>query len=389
MGLKIRKILILTQPLETNYGGLLQAFALQKTIKRIFAEKGKDVVVETDEHTSPIKPSFIKRIIYFCYRFYRGYVKGEYMYKKNLFNNNLQLTYLLPILTQNTKRFVEKHINTTQFFKGKTPIKNKIKEYDTYIVGSDQIFRPKFVTDIRTYFLDFIKEYDCIKIAYAASFGIDNEGEFSKRELCDCKNLAKKFKAISVREYSGVDICKRCFGVDAQCVLDPTMLLTQADYEIVIDEDVSDKTKGKIAYYFLDETDQKLSMLNQLKSILDLDAETLNVKQKLTPNIKDYTNCIFPSVSEWLSGIRNCEYVITDSFHGMVFSIIFKKNFYVLSNEHRGNERVDSLVNILGLQDRLVRNIDDIKVQNIDYSKVYTKLTEQKVKSIEFLKNNL
>ncbi|MCQ2326569.1 MAG: polysaccharide pyruvyl transferase family protein [Bacteroidales bacterium] len=381
--------MILTQPLETNYGGLLQAFALQKTIKKLFAVRGEDVIVETDEHTSPIKPNFIKRFVYFFYRFYKGYIKGECLYRNNLFNDNIQLTYLLPILTQNTKRFVEKHINTTQFFIGKNPIKNKIKEYDTYIVGSDQVFRPMFVTDIRTYFFDFLKEYDCIKIAYAASFGIDNESEFSKRELNDCKYLSKKFNAISVRESSGVGICKRCFGVDAQCVLDPTMLLTQADYETIIDENVSNKTIGKIAYYFLDETDKKLSILNQLKSILGLDAETLKGNQKITPNIKDYTNCIFPSVPEWLSGIRDCEYVITDSFHGMVVSIIFKKNFYVLNNEHRGNERIESLINILGLQDRLVRNIDDIKVKNIDYSKVYTKLIDQKAKSIEFLKKNL
>lgn len=385
----MRKILILTQPLGTNYGGLLQTFALQKTIKRLFAEKGKDVIVETDEHTSPVKENILKKNILFFYRLYKGYVKNEYLYRKNLFNDNIYLTKVLPILSQNTSKFVKENISTTQFFSNKYPNKSKIDEYDTYIVGSDQVFRPTLVDDIRIYFLDFLKGKDVVKIAYAASFGLEDEREFSSKDIEDCKILVSNFTAISLRETSGVDICKRCFNIDSECVLDPTMLLTKEDYESVIEEGSSRKTVGKIAYYLLDENVKKITLLKYLEQKTSLSSVSINSKEKPNSKTIDYTNCIYPSVSDWLSGIRDCEYVITDSFHGMVFSIIFKKNFYVIYNEGRGNARIDSLTKILGLEDRVVQRESQILVEDIDYTRVYDILNCNKQNSLTFLKTNL
>ena len=105
-------------------------------------------------------------------------------------------------------------------------------EYDAYVVGSDQVWRPNYNPFMKAMFLGITEREDVKRIAYAASFGT-SKWEFSPQMTSECAVLAKKFDMITVREKSGVDLCREYFGVEATWVLDPTMLLNREDYEKV------------------------------------------------------------------------------------------------------------------------------------------------------------
>ena len=144
--------------------------------------------------------------------------------------------------------------------------------------------------------------------------------------------------------------------------------------------------------YVLDKTPEKSAIINSVKEKLNL--RTLEVMQEepLTLETKDISKCIYPSVSKWLSGFRDASFVVTDSFHGTVFSIIFNKPFICIGNQMRGLTRFTSLLKIFGLENRLIFSQKDFSeklLENIDYEKVNSIKQQWQSKSIEFLKENL
>ncbi len=379
------KILILTQPLHTNYGGLMQAYALQ----RVLIEMGHDV------YTDKPKPIFIslrsKLSIWIPIRFVLKYL---------LFRN---VEYIIPfslskkqhkIITQNTERFVFENIKTIDFFEGKKkPKKSKIDLFDAYVVGSDQVWRPIYSLNIYSYFLDFVNYSNVKKIAYAASFGVDN-WEYDDKTTNKCKSLISDFHSISVREYSGVDLCKNYLNVNADLVLDPTMLLKKQDYLQLINVENVNKISGDLMYYILDNNDSKKEVLNTISSLLQYESfnsmPVENVK-KIYKN--DLDLCIYPSPTSWIYCFNNAKFVVTDSFHGVVFSIIFNVPFIAIANKERGLTRFLTLLKQFGLENRLVESIDEVNreliLSKIDFDDVNTKLNVLQKKSLNFIFNSL
>ncbi|MBQ9254556.1 MAG: polysaccharide pyruvyl transferase family protein [Bacteroidales bacterium] len=250
------------------------------------------------------------------------------------------------------------------------------------------MFRPAYAENIRQSYLDFLQDKQVTRVSYAASFGCKDEREYTKKELEDCSLLAKKFDAISVRETSAIDICKRCFSIDSLVMPDPTFLLNKQDYEKLIEDKETSKYKGKIGYYFLEDTKQNFTLLHSLQQTTNLDIERIGQKQKSTPQTKDYTDCIFPSISEFFAGFRDSEYIITDSYHGMIFSIIFHKQFFIIDKKNVNIERIKHLLDIFPLKERFIdssQEIDKYTSLLIDYETIDKQIEKMKREGKNFL----
>jgi len=252
------------------------------------------------------------------------------------------------------------------------------KYYDNFIVGSDQVWRWTIIKykDYRTYFLNFVEKYKK-KIACAASFGLDHWiGE--KNVTREIKGYIKRFDAISVREKSGVNVLKNTFGVKSKQIFDPVFYLNRKEWEELFENKSNINLNKSCWIYMLFKTDK---IADQINDIL----KGMNIKQFW---IKKGNTTIY----DFLKSIRTSEKIITDSFHGTCFSIIFHKDFLCLAKKGRFDERMLSLLTELGLIDRLIYDLNEVnwyKLLPIDYEKV-DKIIEQKRKEgFDFLLENL
>lgn len=360
------KIGILTQPLHNNYGGLLQNYALQQVLKGMGHE------VETVDWLSASTGSFKEWL---------------WRWKDTLLSIVLKDRnkphYVLSdkekeIISRNTHRFIERHISVCPSTVKKKEEFFSIDEtykYQAYVVGSDQVWRPIYNPFQKAMFLDFVVRHDVKRIAYAASFGT-SAWEFSPQMTEMCAQLAKQFDLITVREKSGVDLCREHLGVEATHVMDPTMLLNREDYEKVVIAENEPKSAGTLFHYILDPNGEKKKLIDRLAAEQGLHPFTImpkcqaenRTKWDVKHRIKD---CVFPSVTSWLRGFMDAEMVVVDSFHGAVFSIIFNKPFWVIANAERGNARFDSLLEQFGLENRMIKSGQEVSWNKIiDWTKV-------------------
>lgn len=358
------KIGIVTQPLSGNYGGILQNYALQQTLIKLghapyTFDLGKYTWIEWI--ISTIK-SIIKKIIGRPYRFI------ENPYKRRRREEIL-------------RNFVKRYINliSPRDFR---PNSSKIQEYnlEVLIVGSDQVWRPCYNRCIEDMYLGFTNNPSIIKIAYAASFGTE-EWEYTDAKTSICKELAQRFNAISVRERSGVNLCEKYLGVNAVHLVDPTMLLTAEDYKKLASNIPESKTQYLFAY-ILDQTENKIKYAKKVATELNLDIIIKGADTQLSPD---------DSIEKWLANFRDAKYVITDSFHGSVFSIIFNKSFSAIGNKSRGMSRFNSLLSMYELDNRLI-DVEDGDTQfnqDIDWSIVNTKISQYREQAFRFLTDNL
>lgn len=370
-----KTIAILTQPLGSNYGGIIQNYALQKVL--------------TD---NGYKPETINRTAGKESTNFLSF-KIELAYKlKNLEGIPIDSVYTRRRVLQHTYSFMKKYIKMTKVLDTNEKLEEYFKAnmYDAYIVGSDQTWRPEYSPNIYTYYLDFLKDNKAKRIAYASSFGTD-EWEYTYEQQQICAPLAQQFDAISVREDSGIDLCKNYLNAKASLVLDPTLLLSADDYSALID---SPKVDKGLFTYVLDKSSSKEDFIRNCSEKLQLSVTRNQAKYSLygdeSKQINDY---MLPPLEGWLQGFRDAEFVITDSFHGTVFSIINHKPFIALVNKKRGASRFTSLLTQLGLLDRLVYDVNDFDVsllnKPIDYAQVNQKLEILKASSLQFLLNTL
>jgi len=376
------KIGILTQPLQTNYGGLLQAYALQIVLKKM----GHDVLTIDVQKRDP---SFIIKGLSIIKRFIRSVSNSNTVIRAWPTKKEKK------IIGQHTSRFIKENIaTTTQMFSIKYNSHIKNYKFEAYIVGSDQVWRPSYSISILDYFFNFLNKDDKAKrIAYAASFGND-DWEFSIKETDDVKELIKRFDFISVREDSAVNICNEYLKVDAEWVLDPTMLLLKDEYIALIEKDNISKSKGELMCYILDGSHEKDKIIQGISKKLSLKLNSVIAEAKFSDVGKSgIDKCIFPPITEWLRGFLDSKFVITDSFHGTVFSIIFNKPFITIANTERGITRFTSLLKMFELEDRLIttdKEFDFNKLnQKIDYLKVNRILEKEKKRALVLLKNSI
>ncbi len=353
---------IVTQPLEMNYGGILQNWALQQALKRL----GHDPIT-IDAYQRYSTPHFIFNVLKGQWRRMRG---KWYMRPRR---------YHGATRSEITGRFIERNIITTRVMWDYK--RSVVRRYgmEALVVGSDQVWRSVYnASHLADMYLRFAEGLPLRRVAYAASFGVD-KWEYTPEQTAECAALARQFDAVSVREESGVALCRDHLGVEAQSVLDPTLLLRADDYRPIIDATpVADKPY--LAVYCLDKTPAKEAFFDRLAQERGLEVQyfTTGWNSRLT-------------VEQWLSTFSNATMVVTDSFHGTVFSILFGKEFYTLCNPHRGNTRITGLLEMLGLEKRLVSDTEPVEPcgRAIDWAEVNNRLGVRREKSLDFLARSL
>lgn len=359
-----------------SHGSILQTYALTRTLEGM----GHEVTIIDRQ-----RPITLNDYNVCMRRVVKGLLKGQFSW------HDFYLGSFSQYMMKKLNVFIDKELrHQTITLTSDIKLKKIGKgDYDAYIVGSDQTWRPRYVYNIYNYYLDFVpQERDVKRVAYAVSFG-SSEWEYSEAEERRCKELVRLFNGVSVREDDAVKTCKNHFDINAQHVLDPTMLLTADAYYKIIGK--KDAVKEKyVGYNYLDFTDEKMKMVSRISEALELPARQINsMTENPTAKVKDK---VAPSIEEWMGGIANSEFVIVDSFHATVFAIIFHKNFVTVGNERRGLARFTSLLRMFGLEDRLVLG-DELNMKqlenNIDWGKVERKMDEMRYSSKAYLRNQL
>ena len=374
------KIGIITQPLHTNYGGLLQNYALQQVLKKL----GHDVITLDQIEQLPVSRL---RIIASIIKIFILKMVGKGKKLKYPFQLDENKRAYISIHTQ---YFVDKYINHTPAMYKNDDFRSFCVNngIDVMITGSDQVWRPRYNNNIYRSFFDFAEKLDIKRYSYAASFGVDC-WEFTEEQTSKCKKLIESFDAISVREESGIDLCKTYFNRDAEHVLDPTMLLDKEDYEALVNGENEPISYGNLFTYVLDESEEKTNIIEKVAKSLDLVPFKVMPKYRVNKKtIKQIDNCVFPPVTRWLRAFMDAKFVVCDSFHGAVFSIIFNKPFLIIVNKRRGLTRFYSLLKMYGLEDRIITdNEDNLSVinKNIDWESVNSILNSMRNKSYTYL----
>lgn len=361
------KIALLNLPFDNNYGGNLQRYALMTVLQRM----GHDV-----EHI------FLR----ICYKLPWYKVPRELplrLIKKYILRRDIDVFWerkynvLGNELADKALPFYKKYIKHTAIITDKSEIASICANtYDAYVVGSDQVWREDMTCQlgIENYFLGFVNDLSVKKIAYAVSLG-SSSAKFSSKHLPRLSALYGKFTGVSYREISAKSIFER-YGwchPKPELVLDPTLLLSAEDYDVLFKENVvCDYTSGKTYCYILDQ--------NELVQQTIMEMSKRNNNECIIEGIADKDN--YTSIPQWIFNIRNASLIITDSYHGTVFSIIYHKPFVFLGNERRGNARVESLFSTLCI------NYDGLNPV-ICGKHVYQRIEYMKKKSILFLGNNL
>ena len=360
------KVGIVTQPLEMNYGGLLQNWALQQALRRL----GHDPITidAFERYSTPHYLYNCLQSVITCLR------RGKKI--------SLPKRYRGSLRRPMTGEFVEEHIAKTHVMWDYK--RSVVKRYhlDALVVGSDQVWRAHYNgAHLEDMYLRFAEGLPLRRVAYAASFGVD-DWEYTAAQTAACAALARQMDAISVREASGIALCRDHLGVDAQCVLDPTMLLQPADYESIIQKELA-QAKDEPPYlgvYCLDVTPAKRAFF-----------ERLAADRGLTVRYFAGGWYAAETVQQWLLMFSQASMLVTDSFHGTVFSILFGKEFYTLGNPKRGNTRIMGLLEQFGLEQHLVSDIDPVEPEHhvIDWADVNSRLEEKRRESMSFLEQAL
>ena len=370
------KIAIVTLPLHTNYGGLLQAYALKHCLEGM----GHEATVLDRKVKMPLPAAWKAPFIYI----------KRLLQAKPLAEVFRELRYRrdYPVFAAKVQRFTDEHINP-RLIDGLRDIKEG--EYDAFIVGSDQVWRPLYFGRIEDAFLEFTKDWDVVRMSYAASFGTDNL-EYEYETIQRCTALLERFDAVSVRESSAVTMCEEWLDCDrAVHVLDPVMLLGAESYRTLASSASSHPCEGKVATYILDRTSEKQTVVDFMARVSGCEVADLSVRSDMRLPASER---VVPPIEDWLAGFMDARCVVTDSFHGCVLSILFHKPFVAVGNSRRGMARLESLLAMFGLDMRLVQGIDpeddgEFFLSDPDWAAVDAVLENERIKSVSFLREGL
>lgn len=366
------RIAIVTLQLHTNYGGVLQAFALQRTLEKM----GNVVEIIQMEDILP-EPEGLAALRKILTRTSRRYVLGQ---KNAEPMRERRVNREFATVGAEFVRFFDKYLNIRRISSFREILPS---DYDAFVVGSDQVWRPVYNGGLLHSYLDFTWDdmgrtgkaegWDVRRVAYAVSFGCD-VWEYTGRQTAAAGRLAHRFDALSFREMSGVENARKYLEASSVAVLDPTLLLGPEEYLDLVGKSAdgnaaadvtpasadsfpgtpaSGSGKGYVFEYILDgEAADGVEIANAATA-----AGYLETRRFLRADPRgrgDVSGRVQPSVESWIEGIAGASAVITDSFHACVFAVIFHKPFIVVGNRKRGLSRVQWLLGQLGLDCCLV-----------------------------------
>lgn len=356
--IKKKKIGLLNLPVDNNFGGHLQRYALMDVLR----SQGVDVVHLNCRPINSFKSVYkvVRCFIIEFARFFKGFITRKYDWH--------DLRYLKYFLRRDpkTERFYEKYVEHTKRIYSKKELVLYL-DYDAYLVGSDQVWRASMVNyeyGIDTYFFDYIPKTK-LRYAYGVSLGTQT-GDYSDKEIKRLSALYCAFEMVSVRETQAKSIFDDYGWSEplAIKVLDPTMLLDKEHYRNLVKNIYTKKSPGNLFCYILDETEEKRSKIEEIAAQKQLNPFYISLK----------TNC---SVEQWLRSFMDAKFIVTDSYHGLVFSLIFNKPLYLMYNKQRGNARFESLLDLLGISG---------EETVFDWNAINAHIYQEKIKSLECIK---
>ena len=343
-----------------NYGSMFQYFALQKQLESMGYEPyWLRYTLPSDNHDNKFK-LLIKKCL-----FYKTNKRTSSALKK-------------------MHDFVEKNCSlSNNIYSDFDELKNNCPEADIYLTGSDQVWGG----ELKANYLLFVP-FSAPKIAYAASFG---KAEISPEKANIIKPWLERFDFISVREKSAVDICKQ-MGIKAELVLDPTLFLNMNDYPA---ESLEKKHLANYIFgYFLNIKDKNSLPIDNIEKSFQINNQKLicaggvSALERFYPKVK----VGYYSPQEWLGMYRDADGIVTNTFHGVVFSIIFKKQFVVFlqkGHSEKQNERIMSVLKLFDLIDRIYDeecNLFEKMNQPINWENIEKKYYTEKARSLTYLK---
>ena len=296
---------------------------------------------------------------------------------------------------QFTVRFLSKYFRV-----GKAREYHKMYEFnqfcDCFMLGSDQMWTGNTTNLVGyTFFLDFVDKSKK-KIAFATSFG-HSDFYASEEVLATAGDYLRRFDAVSVREKSGIGICRDRFGVNAEQVIDPVFMCPAEQYDRLTENVHLPVPKKYLLCYILDPTPEKEAAARAI-------AEHEGLKILAVMGLKEYQSTkdwwnvgtVLPQITteEFLYYVKNCSYLLTDSHHGTCFAIIYKKPYAAVVNANRGVPRFETVADALDLRDRLFYNALDIcnserAYAAIDYAHVAEQIKKENDRAFQWLENAL
>ncbi|MCI7748100.1 MAG: polysaccharide pyruvyl transferase family protein [Paraprevotella sp.] len=387
------KLAIVTQPLFDNYGGILQCYALQTVLQRM----GHEVVVLN--RRGPKERLSLWLFLLRCVSVIKCIIRRYILGQKQWAIIKPWATWYVPDKRQRKtsahrkflRQFIYEHFHQSSPLTSTDDMARWANTHpcDAFVVGSDQVWRGAYNADVTESFCSFLPDTDPRRrIVYAASFGTEYV-DISPEKLPECRRLAQFFSAVSIREQSAIRLAKEALGIEPQWVLDPTMLLTADDYRSLWQHEES-QWEG-ITTYVLDASEEKSQIQHDVAQTLSLPVNAL----MLPPIDQDGKPVDMIPVEAWLKAFAQASFVITDSFHGCVFSIIHRKPFIAIANRERGIDRFTSLLGYFGLMDRLIFSLEEYQQKRsslltpIDYVPIVQKHEEARTASLTFLREAL
>lgn len=372
----------------TNYGQLLQAYALQQKIDSLGYDteiikyhSGKDKGIKFSFAAAYVTVHTALKII------------NKKLVKRKRNDERIDVSHKTNIVERNkvSSIFRDNFFHDIVKINGYTKLVKKSEKYKAVVVGSDQVWLPEIaVTNFYT--LRFAQE-NVKRISYATSMGVSSYPKYLQKSAAE---YWRKIDYISVRENRAKQIIKEISGVDAKVVADPTYLLTSEEWEMRIPTKKVIKPNYVLCYFLGDSEPLKkfareFANKKGLRLVSILSNECNSDDTKFADEV-----LVGKSPEEFINLIRNAEYVLTDSFHGLAFSVINEKQFYVFYRnrvdvKQSRNSRIDNIVKIWGLENRLVKNPEQLDYDDsiIDYQMVTRRRMSFREDSLNFLKEAL
>ncbi len=342
------KIALITYHHSCNNGAVMQTYALM----RYLSELGHNVeIIDLRQDESGNNSMLVRIVKYFIFGFRIGQIRRKYY--KNF-----------------SKRYY-----SVQALKEDPP------KADCYMVGSDQVWNTDISKEVAiAYFLNFGKE-DIKRISYASSFGVSEWNIIDGKFTSEVKRLLKRFDSISVREEEGRAICNNVFDVDPTVVLDPTFL----NYGY---PEFNGKCKDEEEFvcYKLNRTQDFWDNTPIIGDLIGIKPTMLNYNYPK----RNFKYCFPPSLRTWMQKLASAKFILTDSFHGIAFSIINRRQFVAILNNNGKDSRLINLLKKMGLSNRLYPSVEAMIgnkewMEPIDYSIVEPLISEEIRKSRDFL----
>lgn len=369
----MKKIGIITFHNSYNCGSMLESYAIYKKMCEIdndaeiidFSSDGQRNLYSIYEKNNSIK-NIVKNIVLFPHRKRIAFNNGKYEEFKNKF-------------FKLSKKYVNNNIDESNYL--------------IIVAGSDQIWNITIEDYDDAYFLSFASK-KIRKVAYAPSFGSKNILKYSSNPE-KYKNLISSFDALSIRENNGKKWIKELTGINVPVLIDPTLLYDSSFYDKILDDECT--PTGKYIFFYCPGFDRKLSkFVKKISDKYNLPVICWSTKSYYKKNISSFGFKLpkFESPSVYLSLIKNAELIITTSYHGTIFSTIYRKKFMTLKNGgmYGDDDRVLTLLEQLNMKHKLIEPLFDNNIDyltDVDYSDYNIKIESLKKDAEKYIKENI